>query len=167
MAYGLPTGSEGGGLGYVQVDAGGGGASLYEFTPADLGELGSDPENPPMQWGSWLEAWAREFSFVEYEVDGPRITGRTFGWADVDGQNDIPHDPATYDAALVPVDPDGVDPTLAPRQIDEFTLVRKPAAVVLAAALPPRSASQVLLGVPEADGILVPNLADDCTRHEH
>jgi hypothetical protein len=167
MAYGAPTGDHGGALGYVQVDAGGGGISLYEFTPADFGEIGSDPENAYMQWGSWLEAWAREFSFVEYEVAGPVITGRAFGFADVEGQNDIPQDPATYDQQLVPVDPDSVDPNLAPRQIDEFTLRRKPESVVRTAALPPRAAAEVLRGLPEAKGILVPNLADDCTRHHH
>ena len=167
MVYGMPTGEDGGGIGYVQVDAGGGGTSLYEFTPADFGEIGSDPENQPMQWGPWLEAWAREFSFVEYEVAGPVITGRAFGFADVEGQNDIPQDPATYDQELVPVDPDGVDPDLEPRQIDEFTLVRKPDAVVRTAAQSPRSPDAVLRGLPEAKGILVPNLADDCTRHHH
>jgi hypothetical protein len=167
MAYGAPTSEQGVTVGYVQVDAGGGGISLYEFTPADFGEVGSDPENPPMQWGTWLEAWAREFSLVEYEVPGPNMTGRAFGWADVEGQNDVPQDPATYDKQLVPVDPDGVDPKLKPRQIDEFTLRRKPASVVRAAALQPRRPHEVLRGVPEARGILVPNLADDCTRHHH
>ena len=167
MVYGVPTGEQGGGVGYVQVDAGGGGTSLYEFTPADFGEIGSDPENQLMQWGPWLEAWAREFSFVEYEVAGPVITGRAFGFADVEGQNDIPQDPATYNEELVPVDPDGVDPNLEPRQIDEFTLVRKPDAVVRASAKSPRSTDAILRGLPEARGILIPNLADDCTRHHH
>lgn len=164
MAYGLPTVE---GIGYVQVIAGGGGQWLYEFTPADFGEIGSDPQNPYMQWGSWMEAWAREFSFVEYEVAGPTIIGRAFGWADVEGQNDIPQDPTTYYSELVPVHPSDVDPYLDPRQIDEFRLVRKPDAVIRGAALTPRSLADVVRDVPEAKGIVVPNLAEDCTRHRH
>ena len=167
MAYGVPTTEQGGTVGYVQVDAGGGGISIYEFTPADLGEIGSDPANPPMQWGAWLEAWAREFGFVEYEVDGPVMIGRAFGFADVEGQNDIPQDPETYEDELVPLDADAVDPDLQPRQVDEFTLTRKPGPVVRAAALPARRPTEVMRGVPEASGILIPNLADDCTRHHH
>lgn len=167
MAFGQPTGASGGdGPGYVQIVAGAGGKSLYEFTPIDTTEPGIDPANPWQRWSRWSDAWAREFHVVEYEVDGPTIRGRTLGWLDVAGQNDVPHDPATYEQDLVRVDPDGVDPDLGPRQVDAFTIHRKPDGVVTRAALhSPRAPTEILDGVPEARGIVVRNPAEDCTRH--
>jgi hypothetical protein len=168
MAYGAPTSAaDGGGVGYVQVAAGAGGKSLYEFTPIETLEPASDPENPWMRWSLWSDAWAREFSFVDYAVRGPQITGTAFGWLDVEGQNDVPQDPATYDDELVSVNADAVDASLAPRVIDTFTIRRKPAASLALVPALPRPTEQIVAGVPEAHGIVVPNLAEDCTRHHH
>ena len=166
MAYGVPVGATGG-AGYVQIAAGAGGKSLYEFTPIETTELGYDPDQPYQRWSLWSDAWAREFSFVEYAVRGTTITGRAYGWLDAAGQNDIPQDPATYDQQLVPVNADAVDPNLAPRQIDSFELTRKPQALLTQVPVMPRSASVILAGVPEARGIVVRNLVEDCTRHHH
>ena len=64
--------------------------------------------------------------------------------------------------------PHGVDATLAPRVIDESVLRRKPEQLVRAAASRPvRDVAEVLAGVPEARGVVVRNLAEDCTRHAH
>lgn len=168
MAYGVPTGAEGGdGPGYVQVVAGGGGTSLYEFTPIDTTEPATDPENPFQRMSLWSAAQAREFSFVEYTVDGPVMRATAFGWLDVEGQNDIPQDPATYEQDLIDVDGEEVDPDRPYRAIDEFELRRKPAGVLGRVPTQPRPTAQLLGGVPEARGIVIPNLAEDCTRHRH
>ena len=58
MAYGVPTGVDAGGPGYVQIVAGGGGKSIYEFTPIDTTEAAVDPENQFMRWGLWSAAHA-------------------------------------------------------------------------------------------------------------
>ena len=69
-------------------------------------------------------------------------------------------------AALVEEDANAVDPELAAEPIDSFELVRKDSAVVArAASLAPRLPEQLLAGVPEAHGVVVRNIAEDCTRH--
>lgn len=136
MAYGEPTGSD---LGYVQVVAGAGGQSLYEFT---------DPEGP--DWGDWCEAWARQYSYAEHLFEVGTVTTTVRGWDDAgdDGRS--------------------VDPALAPRVLDTSVLHRKsPAAVRAAAAAAVRPVGELLAGVPEARGVVVRNLAEDCTRHAH
>jgi hypothetical protein len=167
MAFGIPTGDAGGGAGYVQVCAGAGGKSLYEFTPIDTTELAQDPENPYMRWSLWSDAWAREFSFVEYLVEGPEISGTAYGWLDFEGQNDVPQDPETYDQELVPVNSDGVDPDREPREIDRFTIRRKPEALLQAVPQRPRVMDPLINRLPEANGVIVRNLAEDCTLHHH
>ncbi|MTV25490.1 metallophosphoesterase family protein [Nitriliruptoraceae bacterium ZYF776] len=161
---GRADGGDGPGLGYVQVLAGAGGQSLYEFTPIDLATPRFDPANPVQRRGRWSAAWAREFSFVAYDVQGPSIEATAYGWYDVEGQNVVP-DVDRYDEELVRVDPDAVDPDLAPRVIDRFTVRRKPQAVLDAAALLPRLVGPLLGRLPEFRGRVVPNLAEDCTRH--
>ncbi|MFP5220636.1 MAG: purple acid phosphatase family protein [Actinomycetes bacterium] len=136
MAYGNATG---GGLGYVQVVAGAGGQSLYEF---------ADPDSDA--WGDWCVAWARQFSFAEHRIETGQLTTTVRAW---DDSTDSPND---------------VDMTLAPRVIDESVLRRKPEQLVRAAASRPvRDVAEVLAGVPEARGVVVRNLAEDCTRHAH
>lgn len=165
MAYGVPTTE---GAGYVQVCAGAGGQSLYEFTPVGTTETEIDGEQPWQRWSLWSEAWARQFSFVTYRVAGDTIEATAYGWDDVEGQNDIPTDPDTYDNDLVWVDPNAVDPDLAPRVLDRFRLLRKPPAAILAAAAQePTLAAELLATLPEANGIVVENAAEDCTLHEH
>jgi hypothetical protein len=121
MAYGEPTGTA---AGYVQVVAGAGGQSLYDF---------ADPAGP--DWGDWCAAWARRFSFVEYTIERGRLSAQALGWDDPQ-------------ASLEEADPNAVDPALAPVPIDAFVLQRKDAALVRAAALTPRPAAEVLAGVP-------------------
>lgn len=138
MAYGEATGSA---LGYVQVVAGAGGNGLYDF---------ADPAGP--DWGDWCAAWSRRFSFVEYEIGVGELRATALGW----------NDPQ---AALLNEDANAVDPELQPVVLDTFTLLRKDAALVSAAALTPRPMAEILVGVPEARGVVVRNLAEDCTRH--
>jgi hypothetical protein len=90
------------------------------------------------------------FSFDHHNVHILSVTAGAFL------QGHVEHDRQTL-----------IDPYLDPRQIDEFRLVRKPQAVIRDAALPPRSLADVVRDVPEAKGIVVPNLAEDCTRHRH
>ena len=168
MAYGVPTGAAGGDTpGYVQIAAGAGGKSLYEFTPIDTTELASDPENPWQRWSLWSDAHAREFSFVSYDVNGAELSGTAYGWLDVEGQNDIPQDTDRYDEELVRVNADAVDPALRAREIDRFVIRRKPAALLREVPRAPRPVADIVAGVPEAHGIVVANLAEDCTRHRH
>lgn len=138
MAYGEATGST---LGYVQVVAVAGGNGLYEF---------ADPAGP--DWGDWCAAWSRRFSFVEYEFDQGAVRAVASGWDDPQ-------------AAVVDEDSNAVDPDLRPEVLDAFTLRRKDDALVRSAALAPRPAAELLVGVPEARGVVVRNLAEDCTRH--
>jgi hypothetical protein len=139
MAYGQPTGNA---LGYVQVVAGAGGNGLYDF---------ADPDGP--DWGQWCAAWSRRFSFVEYAFEPGRLVATAHGWADAQ-------------AELVEEDSNAVDPALLPEVIDSFTLTRKSTALVAAAAArAPRSAQEIVAGLPEAHGVVVRNLAEDCTRH--
>ena len=137
MAYGRRTGSA---LGYVQVVAGAGGQSLYDF---------ADPDGP--DWGDWCEAWARRYSFAEHRVERGALTTTAFGWADAD-----------VEAA------GAVDPDAELAAFDSAVLRRKPEEVVrAAAAVRLRSAAELLAGVPEARGVVVRNLAEDCTLHAH
>lgn len=47
-----------------------------------------------------------------------------------------------------------------------FALSRKDAALIAAAAARlPRAAQQIVAALPEAHGIVVRNLAEDCSRH--
>lgn len=141
MAYGEATGTA---AGYVQVCAGAGGNGLYEF---------ADPDGP--DWGDWCAAYQREFSFAEYEIARGSLRGVVRGWADAEAQ-------------VEDENPNAVDPSLPHRVVDEFVLHRKDDALVAsAAAAVPRSAVEVLAGVPEARGVVVRNHAEDCTRHHH
>lgn len=167
MAYGVPTGDPGSGLGYVQIAAGAGGKSLYEFTPIGTADPRVDPRNPYMRWSLWSDAWAREFSFVQYQVQGPEIFGTTYGWSDFIGQNDIPRDPETYDQELVPVNPDGVDPTRPPRQIDRFRIARKPETLLRTIPPTPRTLDPLIMQLPEANGVVIRDPVEDCTLHHH
>jgi acid phosphatase type 7 len=130
MTYGNATPA--GGVGYVQVIAGGGGAGLYDF---------ADPASP--DWGEWCAAWSRRFSFVEYDVAPGRIVATAWGWDDKN--------------------PAAIDPSLAPEVIDRFVVERRLAAPVPA----PRPAAAILANVPEAHGVVIRNVAEDCTRHSH
>lgn len=136
MAYGTPT--PGGIGGYVQVIAGGGGSSLYEFA-----DEGTD----------WLAAKARRLGFVEYAVSDGLIEATAYGYPD------------GYDDSTVDDDVNAVDPNLEPDIIDTFTIERRS---TLGAAPPvARAAAEVLAGVPEVNGIVVRNHREDCTRHQH
>lgn len=168
MAYGVPTGADAAGVGpgYVQVVAGAGGKSLYEFTPIGTTDPTSDPASPYMRRGLWSAAASRRFSFVEYTLRGGAIEGVAYGWDDVPGQDVVPPVEG-YEDQLVRVDPDAVDPDAPPMEIDRFTVARKPAALLAAAAVAPRPAAAILRDVPESRGVVVRNLAEDCTRHHH
>jgi hypothetical protein len=98
-------------------------------------------------------------------VEGPEITGVAYGWHDFDGQNDVPQDPETYDQELVPVDPDGVDPNRAPREIDRFTIGRRPAQLLQSVPTTPSALDDLIERLPEANGVVVRNPAEDCTLH--
>jgi acid phosphatase type 7 len=167
MAYGVPTAEQGGdGAGYVEIIAGGGGQSLYEFTPVGTFELAFDPANPRQRRALWLAAAARAYSYVVYTVDGPEITGVVYGWDDVEGQNDIPP-LERYEELLVGVPADEVDPDLAPRELDRFTITRKPGRLLR--DLPVRSlgVADLVRRLPEVRGRIRKNLVEDCTRHQH
>lgn len=139
MAYGQPTEV---GLGYVQVCAGAGGNGLYDFM---------DPA--AATWGRWCASYARRWSFAEHRIQPGRIDTQVLGWND-------------RQATAKQPDPDAVDPREPLVTLDRFSLERKaPAVVAVAAAKLPRAAHDIVAGVPEAHGVVVRNLAEDCTRH--
>jgi acid phosphatase type 7 len=166
MAYGAPTGAGPGGPGYVQVIAGAGGKSLYEFTPIATTDVAVDPEVPYQRRGLWSAASSRRFSFVEYTAGDGVIEAVAYGWDDVPGQDDVPPTEG-YDQRLVRVDPDAVDPAAEPVELDRFTIRRKTPRVLRDVPTATRTAALLTRGLPEATGVVVANPAEDCTRHHH
>jgi hypothetical protein len=153
--------------GYIQVIAGAGGQSLYDFTEVATVELDPTavhPDAPLQRQLPWLAAGMREVSFARYDVQGPVMEVTALAWDDG-------HDANTGDGVMdneVPYD--GNDDMFGTYRspdlvVDRFRLERK----AFAAEVPTvaRPAVEVLADLPEALGHLVYNEAEDCTLHGH
>jgi acid phosphatase type 7 len=157
--------------GYIEVIAGSGGKSLYEFTEVDTLDLAIDPDHPQQRSAAWLAAAAREQCVVTYDVRGEEmeITGMIFP----DGNDENVGDGIPDNAPGEPGDRDEngnrrpirFDPDARPEAFDRFTLVRKAYAEEVPTT--PRPNAVVLGDIPEAHGVLNYNLDEDCTLHDH